>query len=78
MQKEGRQNERLVALVLIAALAFNGPLLSLFDSPVLIFGIPVLYLYLFIAWAVLIGLVRSAMQNQRSNERERDLPQQKQ
>ena len=49
--------ERLVALFLFAALLFNPPLLLIFDSRSTLFGFPALYLYLFIAWAVLIALL---------------------
>jgi uncharacterized membrane protein YvlD (DUF360 family) len=52
-----RRTERLVALVVIGILAFNYPLLYLFKGPGMLFGIPLLYLYLFVVWAVLLGLV---------------------
>lgn len=50
-------SERLVALFLFAVLLFNPPLLQIFDSQSTVFGFPVLYLYLFIVWAILIGLL---------------------
>ena len=68
MQYRAPQTERVVALVLLATLVFNYPLLSLFGGPVLVFGVPVLYLYLFVAWAVLIGLIRGAMKKQSPNQ----------
>ncbi len=77
MRNGSRQNERLVALVLVAALAFNVPVLSLFDSPAPVFGIPVLYLYIFLAWGALIGLIRSVMRGPRRSERDRNTPAQK-
>ena len=48
---------RLVALFLIGALLFNYPLLALFDRAATAFGIPVLYVYMFGAWALLIALL---------------------
>lgn len=48
--------ERLIALFTVAFLLFNYPLLSLFAGDALVFGIPVLYLYLFLAWAGVIAL----------------------
>jgi TRAP-type C4-dicarboxylate transport system permease small subunit len=45
------RNERLVALFLLGMLLFNYPVLSLFNAPTLVLGIPLLYLYLFLAWA---------------------------
>ncbi len=51
-----RRSERLVALFVIAFLLFNYPLLSLFAGDTLVFGIPLLYLYLFVAWGIVIAL----------------------
>jgi len=52
-----RQGERLVALALLAVLAINPPLLVVFDRLHTVLGIPLLFLYLFAAWAVLIALI---------------------
>lgn len=51
-----RRSERLVALFVLAALLFNYPILSLFAGDSLVFGLPLLYVYLFVAWGVVIGL----------------------
>ena len=51
------RNQRLVALFLLGCLLFNYPLLSLFNNPAEIFGIPLLYAYLFFAWGLLIALM---------------------
>ncbi|SEO70592.1 hypothetical protein [Aquisalimonas asiatica] len=51
-----RRNERLVALFVLAVLLFNYPILSLFAGDRLVFGLPLLYVYLFVAWGVVIGL----------------------
>jgi len=48
---------RLVALFLIGTLLFNYPILALFDRAATAFGIPVLYVYIFCAWALLIALL---------------------
>ena len=48
---------RLVALFLAGVLLFNYPLLALFDRAATAFGIPVLYVYIFGAWALLIALL---------------------
>ena len=52
-----RRDERLTAWVLVGGLALNYPLLSLFSKPVLWFGIPALYLYLFAFWVLFIAVV---------------------
>ena len=54
MPELNRQDERLIGLVIVGVIALNYPLLSLFSKIRLIFGIPILYLYLFLFWAVFI------------------------
>ena len=49
--------QRLLALFAGGWLLFNYPLLSLLGSLRAAGGIPALYLYPFLAWAVLIGLI---------------------
>ncbi len=49
------KGQRLVALFLLGCLLFNYPLLSLFAGDMRIWGIPLVYVYLFAAWAVLIA-----------------------
>jgi hypothetical protein len=57
MPSDKRIARRLVGLFLLGALLFNFPLLSLFNRQVLVFGIPILYLYIFAAWSLIIFLV---------------------
>jgi hypothetical protein len=51
------KGQRLAALFLLGCLLFNYPLLSLFAGPTYILGIPLLYAYVFLVWALLIGLM---------------------
>jgi hypothetical protein len=53
----GTKYQRLIAVFLFGCLLFTFPLLSLFNSSQLVFGIPMMYLYVFGAWALLIGLM---------------------
>ncbi|MEW6706766.1 MAG: hypothetical protein AB1430_18105 [Pseudomonadota bacterium] len=46
--------QRLVALFVLGCLLFSYPLLALFNVGGSVFGIPVLYAYLFAVWAALI------------------------
>ena len=46
--------QRLVAVFMLGCLLFSYPLLALFDSGGEVFGIPLLFAYLFVAWALLI------------------------
>jgi hypothetical protein len=52
---------RLIALFFAGALAFGYPLLAMFNVPATVAGVPVLYAYLFAAWAVLIGVLAVVM-----------------
>ena len=52
-----QRGQRLAALFVLGCLLFNYPLLQLFARDGAIFGIPVLYCYIFGAWAALIGLM---------------------
>lgn len=48
---------RLAALFVLGALLFNYPLFALFNRPALVWDVPILYVYAFAAWAVLVGLL---------------------
>lgn len=52
-----RSVEWSVVLFIVALLAFNPPVLSIFSVPELLFGIPVLYLYILAAWGAVIALL---------------------
>jgi hypothetical protein len=51
------KGQRFVALCMLGMLLFNYPILALFNVPGTLFGVPVLYAYVFIVWAVLIALM---------------------
>jgi hypothetical protein len=51
------KSARLVALSVLGFLLFNYPLLALFNHPGTVFGIPVLYAYIFTVWAALIAAI---------------------
>lgn len=52
-----QRGQRLAALFLLGCLLFNYPLLQLFARDGTVFGMPLLYCYVFGAWAALIGLM---------------------
>ncbi len=68
MVRQGLTGERLIGLFLLALLLFMPPLIGVFDKPDLVGGIPVLYLYLFIAWAALIALLALIVEQPQSEE----------
>jgi hypothetical protein len=47
--------QRFAALCMLGVLLFNYPILALFNVSGTLFGVPVLYVYIFIAWAALIA-----------------------
>ena len=59
------KGQRLVALCMLGVLLFNFPILALFNVSGAVFGVPVLYAYIFIAWAVLIGLMALVAESDR-------------
>jgi hypothetical protein len=54
---EEKKAQRFVALCMLGMLAFNFPILALFNVPGTLAGVPVLYAYIFVAWAALIALM---------------------
>ncbi len=57
MNKPYIKTQRLAALFVLGCLLFNYPLLALFNRAVVVAGIPLLYVYVFVAWALLITLL---------------------
>lgn len=57
MKHSGISSERIVGLFILGILLFSPPFILIFDKPVLVAGIPLLFLYLFVAWAALIVLM---------------------
>lgn len=52
-----RRGQRLAAVFVFGALALNYPLLTLASSNQTLLGVPVLYVYLFALWALIIGVM---------------------
>ena len=57
MQEAEAKGQRLIALFIFGCLLFNYPVLSLFNVVAAVFGVPVLYAYIFAAWALMVGLM---------------------
>jgi hypothetical protein len=56
-QRGDRSGSRLVFVAIAGFLLFTPPLLALFDHHASVFGLPDFVVYLFVSWAVIIGLV---------------------
>jgi hypothetical protein len=52
-----RRSQRMVALCMLGCVLFNFPLLALFNVPEMLFGVPLLYAYVFVVWGLLIALM---------------------
>jgi hypothetical protein len=74
MGLRAEQSERLVALFVLGCLLLTYPLLALFNRAASVLGIPLLYAYLFGAWAVLIGLMAWAARRPRAGAGESSAP----
>ena len=58
---EDRTPTRLVVLAVVGFALFNYPLLRIADVPVIVLGVPLVWLYVFVVWGLLIALVALAM-----------------
>jgi hypothetical protein len=62
LKTKGARGARLAGLFMLGCLLFNYPLLALFNVHATFLGVPVLYAYIFFAWALLIALVAGVME----------------
>jgi len=65
MNSSGITRQRLAAVFLLGCALFNYPLLSLFNKPGEILDVPLLYIYIFAAWALLIALMAYVIEKRR-------------
>ena len=59
------KGQRLVALFLAGCLLLNYPIFSLFAGTARFFGVPLIYVYVFFAWALLIALMAFVVERSR-------------
>jgi len=50
------KGQKLAALFLVGCLLFNYPILDFVNKDGLLFGFPILYVYIFTVWTAIIGL----------------------
>jgi hypothetical protein len=62
MKRSERSGQRLAAVFLLGCILLNYPILALFARSVSIAGVPLLYVYVFGAWGLLIGLMALAVE----------------
>jgi len=71
MPDDIRRRDRLIGLFLLALVLLDPPLLLLFGAGATLFGLPVLYLYLFAAWLAIIAAI-AWIAERRPTRRRRD------
>jgi len=47
----------MIGVAAVALLLFGFPLMALFDVDVRVLGVPLLWAYLFVAWAIVIAII---------------------
>jgi hypothetical protein len=57
MRDEKNKEQRFLALCMLGLVLFNFPVLTVFNVGGSILGIPILYAYIFAAWALVIALM---------------------
>ncbi len=57
MTPDSRKIRRLTGIFLLGWVLLNYPILSLFNRPTSFGGIPLLYVYMFASWVLIIGLI---------------------
>ena len=69
MASETQKRSRLTVLFFLGIILFHYPILSLFsDADKEIFGIPLLFAYVFTTWALLIGLTFVIVMRRKSQD----------
>jgi hypothetical protein len=56
-QDDDRSTGRLALVAALGFVLFAPPLIATFDQGALVLGVPVIWVYLFVAWALVIGLI---------------------
>ena len=57
MRDDKNREQRFLALCMLGIVLFNFPVLALFNVGGSLLGVPVLYAYIFAAWALVIALM---------------------
>jgi hypothetical protein len=62
MKRSGTTGQRLTAIFLMGVVLLDYPILSLFAGSAAVGGIPLLFAYVFVTWALVIGLMALAVE----------------
>ena len=65
------RNDRLIALFLLGVVAFTPPLLRVFGGSATVFGWPLLFIYMFLIWAVVVVLIAVDVESRNEDHKRR-------
>ena len=65
MRRSRTTGQRLAAIFVMGCVLLNYPILSLFSRPLDVAGIPLLYIFVFAAWILLVGLMALVVERTR-------------
>ncbi len=71
---EERRDERFATLALAAAVVMLPPFLGIFNTETLVFGLPLLFFYLFTVWGVVIALAAALTRGHRLSHPNSEAP----
>ncbi len=74
MPQNSDKNKRLVSLFLLGAVFFNYPLLFIFNHKSYVLGFPILYLYIFSLWLLMIVMMIVITTRRNSQATKRSAP----
>ena len=67
----GPRNDRLIALFLLGVVAFAPPLVRVFGGGATLFGWPLLFIYMFLIWAVVVVLIAVDVESRNEDHKRR-------
>lgn len=59
------KTSKIISIAFLVFVLLNFPILGLFGKPYFLFGIPLLYLYIFIVWIIMIIFLAFMMRDKR-------------
>lgn len=66
-QMSSDKNAKLVGLFFVAMIVFTFPILGIFGKEKLVLGFPLVYIYIFVSWFVIIFLIRQLFKKRNQN-----------
>ena len=56
--KQKLRNEKLILFALLIIVLLTYPLIAIVNKPILFIGIPILYLYIFFVWSIIVVIIK--------------------